>query len=178
MSSLKSLKDFLSNDSKTEEIYITDQKYRFKRAKKGMYSKQGDCFDFIYLVQNWEEIVGPMLSQNTTPLKVKGDALIVITKHAIFSQELGFMSPIILKKIEQKFPKFNNQFSKIKFITSEKYFNLPDLKKEISPKKNVANNHTFSPIYQKKLLSAKSMFSGIEDEEVKELLISLYLQQS
>lgn len=177
MSSLKSLKEFLSSDVKSEELYTTDQKYRFKRAKKGMYSKQDDCFDFIHLVQNWEKLVGNMLAQNTVPLKIKADCLIVITKHAIFSQELGFMTPIIIKKISEMFPKFNNQFSKIKFITSEKYFNTP-VTSTISQKKTNSFTHTFSPNYQRRLVQAKQMFDEIEDEELKEMLISLYLQQS
>lgn len=174
---MKSLKDFLSSDIQNNELYTTDQKYRFVRAKKGLYSSQTDCFDFIHLVQNWEKIVGPMLAQNTVPLKIKADYLIVITKHAIFSQELGFMTPIILKKITQLFPKFNNQFNKIKFINSEKYFTV------VPPKSLEKNNlkskqgHAFSPDYQRKLMHAQKMFQHIEDEEIRDLLVSLFLQK-
>ena len=178
MNGLKSLKDFLSSEVKSQELYTSDQKSKLRRAKKGMYSRQDDCFDFIHLVQNWEQIVGPMLSQNTAPLKVKGDSLIVITKHAIFSHELSFMTPILIKKINKMFPKFSNQFSKIKFINSEKYFNLPQ---KIDARVNQSakfNGHAFSPFHQRKLADAKKLFEDLDDEETKELLISLYLQQS
>lgn len=175
MNSLKSLRDFLAADTNETEVYTTDQKKRYYRQKLGLYSRQNDCFDFIHLVQSWEDIVGPMLASNTIPLKIQNGQLIVLTKHAIFSQELGFMTPIILKKITQRFPKFKNQAKKIKFVTSEKYFNVPIEKKSPTPKHSNIQ-HAFSPEYQRKKILANKAFSEIEDEELKDLLISLYLQ--
>lgn len=178
MNSLKSLKDFLATDShgSQKEVYTTDQKRRYYRQKLGLYSRQNDCFDFIHLVQSWEDIVGGMLASNTIPLKVKNRQLIVLTKHAIFSQELGFMAPAILEKISQRFPNFKDQAKKIKFVTSEKYFSTP-IKQGPAPKKATANAHAFSPTFQRKKVMAQKEFSHIEDEELKELLISLYLQE-
>lgn len=178
MNSLKSLKEFLASDQKLaeKEVYITDQKQRYYRQKLGHYSRENDCFDFIYLVQNWEDIVGAMLASNTIPLKIKNGQLIVLTRHAIFSQELGFMSPVILEKIAQRFPQFKNQVKKIKFVTSENYFNIP-VEKEVHKEKFIHRPHAFSPQYQQKKLMAQKEFADIEDEELKELLISLYLQE-
>lgn len=178
MSSIKSLKDFLANDLERsqKEVYTTDQKKRYYRQKLGLYSRQNDCFDFIHLVQSWEDIVGGMLASNTIPLKIKNGQLIVLTKHAIFSQELGFMAPVILDKISQRFPNFKDQAKKIKFVTSEKYFNTP-IKQEPVKQNATKNAHAFSPTYQRKKIMAQKEFSEIEDDELKELLISLYLQE-
>jgi hypothetical protein len=175
MGPLKSLKDFLSKTDDEKEVYVSDQKHRVRRSKAGLYSRNEDCFDFIYLLQAWEEIVGPMLAKNTIPVKIKGDNLVVLTKHAIFSQELGFMAPMILEKIKERFPSFSDQVTKIKFIASERYFNMPG--PEDKKEKQTKEHHPFSPDFQRKQLQAKQMFADIEDEELKELLISLYLQK-
>ncbi len=173
--SMRSLSDILASGDDTEELYSTEQKRRKQRKNKGLYSRGDSTFDFIYLVKNWEKIVGKMLSENTIPLKVKSSSLIIMTKHSIFSQELGFMSQQIISRIEELYPKFkghikNIKFSHGKFSTEE--FN--QTKQLARPKKEV-KGHRFNPKLQQKKIEAKDMFKEVEDQEIRELLETLYI---
>ena len=49
-------------------------------------------FDFLELVKKWPDIIGPALSNVTSPLKIKGDSLIIMSKHASYSQNISFLS--------------------------------------------------------------------------------------
>jgi len=95
MNDLKMLYDILGRDDTKEEVYTTDQKKRYWRSQKGQYSKTKGLFNFLQLIKDWESIVGPMMAKNTVPLKVKSKTLFISTKHAIFAQELGFLTPVI-----------------------------------------------------------------------------------
>ena len=56
-------------------------------------------FDFLELVTKWPEIIGPALAKVTSPLKIKGDSLIIVSKHASYSQNISFLSEEIKQKI-------------------------------------------------------------------------------
>lgn len=172
---MRSLSDILASGDDSEELYSTEQKKRKQRKNKGLYSRGESTFDFIYLVKNWEKIVGKMLSENTIPLKVRNSSLIIMTKHSIFSQELGFMSQQIITRIEELYPKFkghikNIKFSHGKFSTEE--FNKT--KEFVAPKKKI-KSHKFDPKLQQKKIQAKDMFKDVEDEEIRSLLETLYI---
>lgn len=171
------LSDFLSlNNVQEEQTYLSDQKYRSLRAKKGMYSRQNDCFDFIYLIQSWKDVVGQMLAQNTIPLKIQFGTLYIVTRHSIFSHELSFMTQIIIEKVENVFPKLKGHIKKIKFINSEKFFMKDEKKKSLEKAPEEKKLHVFSPQYQKAKAQAQELFADIEDEELKEIFTSLYIQ--
>ena len=119
MTKIRSIADILSHDDNSEELYHTDEARRKRRAKMGRFTKSSNTFDFIHLVKNWDKIVGPMLAQNTIPLKIKSRNLFILTKHAVFSQELGFMVQLIIDKIEEQFPNFKGQIKKIRFASGD-----------------------------------------------------------
>jgi hypothetical protein len=173
--SIRSLGDILTSSDDKEELYSTEQNKKNRRKKKGLYSRSDSTFDFLYLVKNWDKIVGKMLSENTIPLKVRNSSLIVMTKHSIFSQELSFMSQQIIDKIENLYPKFKGHIKSIKFSHgkfSSEEFNT--VKKKISPTSK-PTSHKFDPKTQQKRLKAKEMFNDVEDEEIRELLETLYV---
>lgn len=173
--SIRSLSDILTSSDDKEEIYSSEQYWRNKRKNKGLYSRSDSTFDFLYLVKNWDKIVGKMLSENTIPLKVRNSSLIVMTKHSIFSQELSFMSQQIIDNIENLYPKFKGHIKSIKFSHgkfSSEQFNT--VKKKIdAPSK--PKTHKFDPKAQQKKLKAKEMFSDVEDEEIQAILERLYV---
>lgn len=172
---IRSLSDILTSSDDKEEIYSSEQYRRNKRKDKGLYSRSDSTFDFLYLVKNWDKIVGKMLSENTIPLKVRNTSLIVMTKHSIFSQELSFMSQQIIDNIENLYPKFRGHIKSIKFshgkFSSDEFNTVK--KKVDAPAK--PKNHKFDPQAQQKKLKAKEMFSDVEDEEIQAILERLYI---
>jgi hypothetical protein len=178
MTKMRTLAEILSKDDDSEELYHTDQQWRAKRASWGRFTKVAHTFDFIHLVKNWKDIVGAMLSENTIPLKIKNNQLYILTKHAVFSQELSFMEQMIIQKIEETFPNFKGKIKKIRFSTgdfSSEEFNNVQKQHEKQTSQKPKEPNRFDPNYRKKLMHAQKLFSDIEDEEMRELLIQAYL---
>ncbi|MEX0798359.1 MAG: DUF721 domain-containing protein [Bacteriovoracaceae bacterium] len=175
----KSLGDLLAQPDKGEEIYLSDQKKRYKRRQKGYFSKEGNAFDFIYLIRSWDKIVGKMMAQNTIPHKIMKSTLIVMTKHSVFAHELSFMGPQIIEKIEENIPDLRGRIAKIKF--SHANYSWDEFQKANFQKTNrpagARKLHPFSPQYQLKLKRANELFEDIEDQEVKELLTALFMEK-
>jgi hypothetical protein len=177
MSDLKPLYDILGHDDRKQELYVSDQKKRNWRSQKGYYSREKGLFNFLQLIKEWEVIVGKMMAKNTIPLKIKSNTLYISTKHSIFAQELGFLVPVILEKIQRRYPDLNGKLSKIKFIhsnyTSHQFMNDKKIEsKKMKPKEKL---HPFSPEYMEKKATAEKIFDGIEDEDVKKMLTDFML---
>jgi hypothetical protein len=180
MKKMKSLAEILSSSSSDEEIYSSDNKKRYWRAKKGYYSRDPQLFDFIHLVKSWEAIVGKMLSENTVPLRIKNNDLYIATKHSIFSQEIGFMGPMIIEKIEHMFPAFNGKIKKIRFTHSNysaEEFNEMKGQKVQNQKEQKPAPHPFDPKFRARKAQVEEMFDDVEDDVVKKLLISITLTE-
>lgn len=136
-------------------------------------------FDFFDLIKQWNEIVGPMLGQNTSPLRIKGDSLFVVTKHAAFAQQLNFLTEVIKEKIFQTFPKLKTVIKKIVFETNPHFFKQIEMK-DTDPKKfeRPVPLHPMSPQYRKARAEAEQLFSHLEDAEFRQSMISIYIQAS
>lgn len=182
MSELKKLYEIIGTDDVKKEIYSSDQKAREQRSEKGQFSKTKGLFNFLQLIKDWESIVGPMMAQNTLPLKIKAKTLFISTKHAIFAQELAFLSPEILIKIKNKFPELEKNITQIKFSHSKysaQLFNQShNSRNSLSNQKKLTKKsipHKFSPYYQARVQKAQHYFSHIEDPEIKKMLIDFML---
>ena len=178
MTKLKSLYEVFGEQDSNNEVYITDKRKRERRSYKGRYSRTKGLFNFLNLIKNWESVVGKLMAQNTIPLKIKGNTLIISTKHSIFAQELGFLTPMILEKVAIAFPDLENQVTKIKFVHSN--LSSQDFKKEklrVKPAQSQKKPHPYSPEYQQKKAKAEAMFSDIQDDEIKNMLIDFMLSQ-
>jgi hypothetical protein len=180
MSDLKPLFDIFGRDDDKKEVYVSDQKKRYWRSQNGRFSRTKGLFNFLQLIKNWEAIVGKMMAQNTIPLKIKGQTLFISTKHSIFAQELGFLTPMILEKVKVQFPELENEVNKIKFLhsnlTSQEF--TDNLRAESfagKPKKKKKKLHPFSPEFLAKKSKAESYFDDIEDEEIKKMLTDFML---
>jgi hypothetical protein len=139
-----------------------------------------DSFDFISLIKAWKEIAGDKLSQHTIPLKNQNGTLMVLSNHSAFANELSYMELPLKKKIFAKFPALEKSILNIKFIVDSTHFTkqytqfvLPNEK----TKKQIANQlHPFSPEFRKLKKEAEELFADLEDPEIKEKMISLYIQ--
>lgn len=164
-------------------------------AKLGQLS---EAFDFLKLVHNWSDIVGPRLSKHTIPLKNQGRNLTLLTDHSAISQQVDFISSLIINKIEEEFPQLKGKIQKLNFIVDSTHFQKKMeqvsnqksiLAKQGKLKKSELQNvpkdwkertglHPYSPEFQKLKKQADSFFENVEDKQVKDLLTSLYIQIS
>lgn len=139
-----------------------------------------DSFDFLSLIKAWKEIAGDKLSEHTIPLKNQNGTLMVLSNHSAFANELKFMELPLKKKIFERFPNLERSISNIKFIVDSTHFNqqyeqfiAPTLK---ANKEKAQTLHPYSPVFRKLKKEAEEIFGDMEDQEMREKLISLYIQ--
>lgn len=65
-------------------------------------------------VTMWAEVVGPKIAEETKALKIDGDTLVVKVSRAAWRQQLTFMKPDLLSKLESAVGK--GCISDIRFI--------------------------------------------------------------
>ena len=131
-------------------------------------------FDFLELVKKWPEIIGPSLANVTSPLKIKGDSLIIMSKHASYSQNISFLSEELKQKIFELFPALKPVIKKLNFQTQESFFNqkqVDEVQKPLPPKL-----HPQDPRFKILKLEAERLFADVADEELKRILTSIYIQ--
>lgn len=156
-----------------------------KRSGRSKSTPSSELFDFLSLIEKWETIVGPKLSKVTVPLKNQKKVLTVLTNHSAYSQSLSFMEDTLKKKILSTFPELRGKITKFNFIVSTEHFDKQrnDIlhraqlhrvdKKEV--KKNI-DYHPQSPQFKKLKALAEKEFNDLEEGEVKDRLISIYIQ--
>ena len=136
-----------------------------------------ESFDFMALIKAWKEIAGAKLSEHTIPLKNQNKILIVLSNHSAFANELSYMELQLKKKIFDKFPNLEKSIIGIKFIVDSTHFSQ-QYNQFIAPleKKQSMALHPYSPEFRKLKKEAEEFFKDLEDNEVKENMISLYIQ--
>lgn len=151
-----------------------------RTSKKSHWSNSS--FDFLKLIRQWPEIIGPKLSEHTIPLKNHQQQLTILTSHPVYSQELSYLEETIKKKIFKVFPDLNGQVKRIKFYVNEKFFHeqkqdlLTRAHKKPASKEEKISFHPHDPKYIKLKKRALKEFESVEDEALKETLISLFIQ--
>ena len=133
-------------------------------------------FDFLQLIKKWPDIVGPKLSGVTSPLKIKSDSLFIMAKHASYSHQLSFLSEEIKSEIFKVLPELKNIIKKLVFQTQENYFKQQDSVQEAQRNPPAPKLHPQSPQYKILKMEAERLFSGVEDQELKEILTSIFIQ--
>lgn len=133
-------------------------------------------FDFLDLVKKWPVIIGTAMAQVTSPLKIKGDSLIIVSKHASFSQNISFLSEEIKEKIFKEFPELKKVIKKLNFQTQEAFFNQQAPQDLPEQKKVIQKFHPQDPRYKQLKIEADRLFGDIPDEELKNTMISIFLQ--
>lgn len=146
----------------------------FKKEKNGGVR---ESFDFLSLIKAWKEIIGPKLSEHTIPLKNQNGTLTILSNHSAFANELSYMEIPLKKKIFAKFPSLENSIVSIKFIVDSTHFSS-HYQQFIAPaeKKKSQALHPFSPEFRRLKKEAEELFSDVSDLELKEKMISLYIQ--
>lgn len=153
------------------------------KEAKGSSSKENkltQSFDFISLIKSWPKIAGEKLSEHTIPLKNQNGTLLILSNHSAFANELSYMEIPLKNKIFATFPSLQQSIQKIKFIVDTTHFNQQFLNfaapLEKIKKKNETLLHPYSPEFRRLKKEAENLFSDIQEIEIKEQMISLYIQ--
>lgn len=163
---LKKLSTFINNNTNISAE---------KEQKNYHYN---ESFDFLALIRSWPEIAGPKLSEHTIPLKNQNGTLMILSNHSAFANELSFMELPLKKKIFDKFPNLSKSIFSLKFIVDTTHFE--EQYKRFAPAVQNAKEefklHPHSPEFKMLKKEATILFEQITDLEIKEKMISLYIQ--
>lgn len=136
-----------------------------------------ESFDFLALIRAWKDIAGNKLSEHTIPLKNQNGTLIILSNHSAFANELSYMELPLKKKIIEKFPSLEKSILSIKFIVDSTHFSRQYSQFVAPVEKKAANTlHPYSPEFRKLKKEAEDIFGDLDDTELKEKMISLYIQ--
>ena len=155
-----------------------DNKANNTQGNEYKNAKASDSFDFLALIHSWPEIAGAKLSEHTIPLKNQNGTLLILSNHSAFANELSFMELPLKKKIFEKFPSLTNSIFSLKFVVDTTHFEeqYKHFAKPTKEKKAENTLHPHSPEFKKLKKEAMVFFDQITDEELKEKMISLYIQ--
>jgi hypothetical protein len=132
-------------------------------------------FDFLNLVEKWPQIIGPQLAKVTSPLRIKGDGLVIVSMNASYSQNISFLSEEIKQKIFTAFPELRPIIKKLNFVTQEAFFQALQKDQETNSKA-LPKFHPQDPRYKTLKMEAEKLFGDVQDQELKQTLTSLFLQ--
>lgn len=160
------------------DIFKQNSDQRSYNGGKRVYQ---EAFDFLALVDQWEDIAGKTLGKHTAPVKLKNGTLYLVSKHPAFSEQVSFMEPMIKKDIFKKFPMLKDKIRSIYFVVNSARF---DEVQELIVKrtggakktKEAALPHKHSPEYKLLHAQAKELFADLDDE-TREIMTSIYIQQ-
>ena len=157
-------------------------KNNFKNSGKSQYrhsSKKSDgqeVFDFLKLTKLWPEILGNTLGKVTSPQKISGKTLIVLTSHPAFSQHLKMMEKKVLEKLFHHFPHLKSKVKKLAFNTNTEFFQKKEIKEETVLKKQSKQLHRFDPRYKELEGEAKKLLEQVTCEETRQSLTNIFIQ--
>ena len=159
-----------------EQRLPSSKKYVSKKEKgdKKFDSQVGGTFNFLVLVEKWEEIVGKMLAKHTTPLKNVRKTLTILTDHPAYAQQLSFIETELIKKIIARFPSLQGNIKRVRFQTNPQFFEQQSTPSR-SPKK-VVRWHQFDPRIKVLEGQADKLFIDINSKTTTKYLKSLYIQ--
>lgn len=141
-----------------------------------------EVFDFLNFVDKWPELVGQPFGSHTLPQKLTHGTLYLVTSHPAFSQGVSFMEKGLIENITKGFPGLKGKIRQLSFIVNAQVFNqAKEAQQTRSIKQSPENRsknmpHRHSPEFKICRQRAEEIFSDIEDQESKELLISIYIQ--
>ena len=149
-------------------------------AKKKNNSSSGE-FEFLDLHMNWENIAGEKLGKHTRPQKIRRDCLIIMTSHSQYAHYLVQLEQAILEKIFSLYPSLKSKIKKLRFEQNEAFFkendfNESNMTKSRQYKETSQKYHPMSPAYKQIKAQADLEFAEVDDEEMKNDLIKLFIQ--
>lgn len=140
-----------------------------------------DTFDFLSLIENWHLIIGEKFAKFSIPLKLQYGTLTILSNHSVFAQHLGFLEETIKVKIVEHYPALKGKINSIKFQNNPRHFQDQVNSHASRVKSKIDENevliHKQSPRYKELERKAKEVFSDLEEDEIKDQIISIYIQK-
>jgi hypothetical protein len=99
-----------------------------------------------------------------------------MSKHASYSQNISFLSEEIKQKIFVLFPELKSVIKKLNFQTQESYFNERTFHAEAVKKAEPQKFHPQDPRFKVLKMEAERLFADVSDPELKEIMISIFIQ--
>lgn len=166
--------------------YSTDQRSESLSSEKSMRWATHTALDFIRLVHCWPDIVGDFFAKNLKPLSQERGALVLLASHPAVSQEARFFQAELIEKIKTHLPRLGSTITHLRFVTSAKHFHQkyeesdPPTPEVVAQAKLKARRaellHPYCPRYRELKQEALKVFVDVEDEEIKNLMVSMYIQ--
>jgi len=153
-----------------------------KKSPLSYAPKKKQEFEFVDLHFNWKKIVGGKLNEFTRPQKIQRSVLFIMTKHSQYAHHLIHMEEPIKDKIFSAYPSLKGKIKKLRFMQNEAFFKEDKTFKPenmTSERQYLNKDHKYhpqSPAVKKLKAEAENIFSDIEDQEVKNSLIKLFIQ--
>ncbi|MDD4974794.1 MAG: DUF721 domain-containing protein [Bacteriovorax sp.] len=162
---LKKLSQFIDSPSSVQNS--------FKKDKAHLH----ESFDFLALIRAWKDIAGAKLSEHTIPLKNQNGTLVILSNHSAIASELSYQELLLKEKIFKNFPNLKKSIIKITFIVDSTHFSKQyEQYVGLAKKKETQIMHPHSPDFKRLKKEAEAFFSDVVDLEIKEKMISLYIQ--
>ncbi len=124
------------------------------------------------IIENWSEIVGQSIAQNTEPSKLRGGVLYVKVRTPIWMQQLQFLKETIINKINQKIK--DAGLNDLRFfigqieLSSEGHFDKTP--RIVQEKPSGEGESCLMPE------EIKAKIAEIRDPEIRKLLTELYIK--
>lgn len=124
------------------------------------------------IIENWKDIVGHEIGQNTEPSRLRGGVLYVKVSNPIWMQQLQFLKEVIIKKIHQKIKEAGVDdlrlfIGKIDSDPSDYLFSTAKNREEDI----LMNKQEVNPFIPKEIAEK---IAQIRDPEIRQLLSTLY----
>jgi hypothetical protein len=132
-------------------------------------------FDFLDLITLWPKIVGEKQAKSTAPLKIKNDNLVIVVMHPAQADQLSYLSEHIKTEIFKVLPKLKPIIKRLSYITQEGFFEQKRVTLA-TPETLSQKIHPQSPQFKIFKQEAERLFSDIEDPELKQIMVSIYIQ--
>ncbi len=147
-------------DEVSKKIDLDD----FKFLIQGLNSNEKDLAEkakLLKIIDQWEEIVGPVYYQHTFPGKVFAKTLQIVVDHPAYKMEIQFMKNIILKNINSFF--YGEPFEAISIFIGKVDFKknkFSQIKKTLEGKSELTEVIILEEdeIFKKKILDLISVF--------------------
>jgi hypothetical protein len=148
-----------------------DHKYKKNRAKQSF----DQLMSLINLYNSWSHLIGQFLGENSLPSKIYKNTLYIVTSHQAYAQEIMNYQTHIMDKINKSKILSGIPIENLKSTYNYKSFQESKQKFDEYIHKKQANS-SIKQYSKKDIEIAKNEFQDLEDQDLRELMASLYLQ--
>ncbi len=150
--------------------------------KRGWFGK----FDEIRIFNVWDSIAGEGVAQHSKPISISGGILKVEVSHQTITHELSMMKNHIIEQLKTHLKnqdvRVHKSSKRDRIVDIRFYFN-PEFEKQglvrsVAKSETASSEIPIKPVSAEKEEQIKDTVSVIEDSELRDALMTLFLTQS